>query len=384
MDSELRTTDAEGTLKRPEDAGGEGDGGLQELAAADAVPAPSAQFSPPAKERLTFEEVEAGDLLALTHLHRYELAGALLGGKRVVDVCCGVGYGSRMIAEAGAVSVCGVDVDEQAIGEASAAAGGDERLRFVREDAARFLEQLGAGEVDAIVCFEGVEHVPDPVALADALARLVRDGVSVLLSLPNSKGYHEHNEHHTTDFGFEQASELLARIGEHELLTQHLAEGSLMLAPGEIDAGELSAESRVLVAGASAPWANHWIAAFNVGEGELASAAASFRLASVPNNGAYMNALERSNAELHHANQRMARAWLGIHDAAAAAVIHRLEEKQRALDDEMERLRKRAREADEYQARLRRADHRFVDRIAMSLKGVPGLKRLAGRRPSDG
>ena len=151
----------------------------------------------------------------------------------------------------------------------------------------------------------------------------MRDGVLVLLSLPNSKGYHEDNEHHATDFGYEEAGALLARIGEHQLLTQHLTEGSLMLAPGEVEGGAMSAASKVNIAGASAPWANHWIAAFNLPEGELASAAASFRLSSFPNNGAYMNALERSNAELHHANQRMARAWLGIHDAAAAAVVHR-------------------------------------------------------------
>ena len=42
-----------------------------------------------------------------------------------------------------------------------------------------------------------------------------------------------------------------------------------MLAPGEVDGGEMSAASKVNIAGASAPWANHWIAAFNVPEGEL-------------------------------------------------------------------------------------------------------------------
>jgi len=46
----------------------------------------------------------------------------------------------------------------------------------------------------------------------------------------------------------------------------------------------------------------------------------------------------------------------------------------------MKRLRERERDADEYQARLRRADHRFVDRIAMSLKSIPGLRRAAGTK----
>jgi 2-polyprenyl-3-methyl-5-hydroxy-6-metoxy-1,4-benzoquinol methylase len=369
MDSELSTTQ-----ESPE--------AEQAAGAADALP--PVQYAAPAKERLTLEEVAAGDLLALTHVHRYEVAGALLPGRRVVDLCCGVGYGSRILAEAGASEVCGVDVDPDAVQQATGGAGDDARLSFVCDDATRYVENLGAGEVDAIVCFEGVEHVPDPAALADALARLVRDGVTVLLSLPNSKGYHEDNEHHATDFGYEEAGELLARIGEHQLLTQHLTEGSLMLAPGEVEGGAVSAPSKVNIAGASAPWANHWIAAFNVPAGELASAAASFRLSSFPNNGAYMNALERSNAELHHANQRMARAWLGIHDAAAAAAVHRIELRHRESEDEMKRLRQRARDADEYQARLRRADHVLVDRLAMALKSIPGLKRAGGTKQIDG
>ena len=373
MDSELSTTENPEVENAAASAG--------ELAG----PTPAApQGTPPAKERLTLEEVAAGDLLALTHLHRYELAGALLGGQRVVDLCCGVGYGSRVIAEAGAAAVRGVDVDPGAVREATEGVGGDERLSFVCDDAVRFVEQLGADEVDAVVCFEGVEHVPDPAALADAFGRLARDGVRVILSLPNSKGYHEDNEHHETDFGWEEATELLARIGEPELLTQHLAEGSVMLTGSDLGSGEVSIAGSVVAASASAPWANHWIAAFNVPADELASAAASFRLTSAPHNGAYMNALERSNSELHHANQRMARAWLGIHDAAAAAVVHRHEVRHRELEQEIERLRERERDADEYQARLRRADHRAVDRLALALKGVPGLKRLAGRKPSGG
>ena len=52
------------------------------------------------------------------HLARYAFAGQFINGKTVLDLACGVGYGSRFLAEAGAQSVLGVDIDEGAIDHA--------------------------------------------------------------------------------------------------------------------------------------------------------------------------------------------------------------------------------------------------------------------------
>jgi len=64
------------------------------------------------------------ELLAAEHLVRYEWAGGLAQGRRVLDAGCGTGYGAEMLAAAGAASVIGVDVAAAVVEAARARAGG--------------------------------------------------------------------------------------------------------------------------------------------------------------------------------------------------------------------------------------------------------------------
>src|SRR5262252_5161939 len=56
--------------------------------------------------------------IALEHLHRYALSCEIAAGQRVLDIACGEGYGSAMLAEV-AQSVVGVDSSREAILHAS-------------------------------------------------------------------------------------------------------------------------------------------------------------------------------------------------------------------------------------------------------------------------
>jgi 2-polyprenyl-3-methyl-5-hydroxy-6-metoxy-1,4-benzoquinol methylase len=49
------------------------------------------------------------------HVARYLFASQLTKGKHVLDVGCGVGYGSQLLAELGAASVYAFDISEDAI-----------------------------------------------------------------------------------------------------------------------------------------------------------------------------------------------------------------------------------------------------------------------------
>ena len=49
-------------------------------------------------ERLTLEAAQADTMVACEHRHRYEFAAALCDGRRVLDLCCGSGYGSAILA----------------------------------------------------------------------------------------------------------------------------------------------------------------------------------------------------------------------------------------------------------------------------------------------
>ena len=113
------------------------------------------------------------------HVARYKWAAELLPvGSRVVDFACGVGYGTRILGDAGH-RAHGFDIDDEALSYA--------RQHYARELAAQFSKCNGnapgdIGEADAAVCFETIEHIEDPRPLLKAL----RESAPMLIaSVPN-------------------------------------------------------------------------------------------------------------------------------------------------------------------------------------------------------
>lgn len=317
-----------------------------------------------ALERLSLDEIAADDLLAAHHVHRYELAAALVAGRSVVDLCCGAGYGSFILART-ARTVVGVDSDEAAIAEARGAPQ-PSGVEFQVADALRYLLSVEPGSAEAIVCFEGIEHVPDPVQLAHALAEHARAGTRIVLSFPNSRAFKERNPFHVTDFGYEETLELLSVFDAPVVLSQYLAEGSLLVgldAPSqsEVLQGRVSNLER-----AEPEWANHYIAVVGAPPDEVEESVARLRIATSPNYNSYLRALEESNRRLSRANAAMGRAWLGVHDAAAASVLARshgrLDELTQALavaETRAERAERSAWENDQWLQEERRRNLRL-------------------------
>ena len=147
---------------------------------------------------------------------------------RVLDLCCGSGYGSRILAET-ADSVHGVDNDTATIDAAAAGLPPTSNMTFEAADALEFLCRAEvASRFDAIACFEGLEHLPHLSTTLARLAELGEAGVKMLLSVPNSKGLDEENAFHVTDFSWEEAQERIGSFSGAVSFTQHLAEGSLI------------------------------------------------------------------------------------------------------------------------------------------------------------
>lgn len=294
-----------------------------------------------ADERLTIDQVADGSLLAATHVQRYELAAELCAGKRVVDLCCGTGYGTMRMRRT-ASSVVGVDISQDAIDQANDLVGDDDAVSFVQGDAQAYVEALTAADVDLVVCFEGIEHVPDPGAVVDALARLAGDGVRVLLSIPNSGAFEEDNDFHVTDFDLVSAEQLVARFEQEPIRLDQLHADSSVLLPGDDSvlpdrADTVFDSDRVSEPGV----ASHWLFAVNVEPEELQRVRVRVAVVSRPHHYGYMLALERANRELSAQNNRLARSWLGVHDASAgraASLRGEIKELREERDDLIERL----------------------------------------------
>jgi SAM-dependent methyltransferase len=248
-------------------------------------------------ERLSLADVRAATPLAAEHLHRYELATSLCAGLRVADVCCGSGYGSALLHRGGATSVRGVDVDAATIESARRELGGSAGVSFERADAVEFLGRDLAERFDAVVMFEGLEHLPDPDRALAALRRLADEGVRLAVSVPNSRALGEvDNPYHHTDFGYEEAIAALRGLGEDVvILYQFAAEGSLIR--GAVAAGGGLDARQALSERGEPEMASHFVGLVNFGEIEPPPDARMVLQVS-PLNRRHMLDLERSNARL--------------------------------------------------------------------------------------
>ncbi len=97
------------------------------------------------------------------HLVVYEWIAERVHGRRVVDLACGEGYGSAVLAER-AARVTGVDANPEAH-EHARLKYSRPGVRFVRELVERFSERC-----DAVVFLQTIEHVEEPGAVLDTSA----------------------------------------------------------------------------------------------------------------------------------------------------------------------------------------------------------------------
>ena len=115
---------------------------------------------------------------------QYVERAAPLVGRKVLDVGCGGGLLAEAMARKGA-KVTGIDLadDLLQVGRLHALEGGVE-VDYLLQSAEQHVVDR-AGEYEIVTCMEMLEHVPDPAAVIDAMARLVRPGGHVFVSTLN-------------------------------------------------------------------------------------------------------------------------------------------------------------------------------------------------------
>lgn len=122
------------------------------------------------------------------HMTRYAQAARFVRpGDRVIDVACGLGYGSYQIAHnCRAASFIGLDASEYAVDYAQAnfASSSPVPMKFVLGDA-QHLRDMADGSADFAVSVETLEHLPEPDLLLAELARVLTPGGKVYASVPN-------------------------------------------------------------------------------------------------------------------------------------------------------------------------------------------------------
>jgi ubiquinone/menaquinone biosynthesis C-methylase UbiE len=159
-----------------------------------------------------------GEIIEAEHLARYRWAAAIAPGRRVLDAGCGTGYGSLLLAEAGALEVTGVDRAVDVLVSAR------EKMpaTVVLEEGDVTALPYEDGRFDLIVCFEVIEHLENPSDALDEFRRLLSPSGVLALSSPNRAVYPPGNPHHVHEYTPDELeAELTSRFTFASLRRQH-------------------------------------------------------------------------------------------------------------------------------------------------------------------
>lgn len=185
------------------------------------------RFMPDCKREIWYE-----------HWHRYVFASTLLAGRNVLDVACGEGYGSHLLA-ARAADVVGADIDLATVCHARARYGAQDNLRYVPASCHSLPFRDGA--FDGVVSFETLEHVPEQATMVAELRRVLAADGYLILSSPNRKLYSDEqgyrNPFHVRELYLDEFVELLGRhFGVVRLYNQKLLFHSAIWPSGTVPA----------------------------------------------------------------------------------------------------------------------------------------------------
>jgi SAM-dependent methyltransferase len=146
-------------------------------------------------ERLNEQNPDDRETLRI-HMERYRFAAARLSGQHILDMACGCGYGTALLAQSNPdKQVTGVDIDPAAIAYA------EEHYRLPNlsyqcADA----EIFRAGhKFNTIISLETIEHLPRPRHLIAHYAELLAENGRVIASVPITPTL-DGNPHHLHDF----------------------------------------------------------------------------------------------------------------------------------------------------------------------------------------
>lgn len=165
----------------------------------------------------------------LEHLHRYAVSIDFIKDKVVLDLACGEGYGSNILAHH-CESIIGIDISEETIENAKKKYKHD-NLRFILGSAIKV--PLENKSVDVVVCFETIEHHDKHDEMMKEIRRVLRKDGLLIISSPDKKNYSDipqyNNPFHVKELYTDEFLTLIKANFEHTyMLYQKSVFGSVI------------------------------------------------------------------------------------------------------------------------------------------------------------
>jgi SAM-dependent methyltransferase len=157
---------------------------------------------PDSLERIVPDLIAADDAAAQKtlqlHLERYRFAAKHVQPGRLLDIACGVGYGSYLLHSEHPSIITGiiaVDNDEEAIAYAKKRYASP-LIEFIKKDAMNFTDAAG---FQTIVCLETIEHLLQPESFLEKLYSMLLTGGILIISAPVTPSK-DANPYHVNEF----------------------------------------------------------------------------------------------------------------------------------------------------------------------------------------
>ncbi len=153
------------------------------------------------------------------HFHRYAFCLDFVEGKTVLDIACGEGYGTSVLADR-AKNVCGVDLSEEAIDHARSVYGANRRCKF-KQGAVTDIPYPDK-HFDVVVSFETIEHLAEQREMLAEIKRVMKADGLLIISTPEKRYYSKvskkKNEFHVKELERREFRMLLGDYFKHEIM----------------------------------------------------------------------------------------------------------------------------------------------------------------------
>ncbi|MCL6606426.1 MAG: class I SAM-dependent methyltransferase [Paenibacillus sp.] len=144
----------------------------------------------------------------IEHMTRYLFASQFVKGKVILDIACGSGYGTDLLAKSGASKIYGVDISQEAV---------DFCLQNYKSLSTEFIVgnvidiPLPSRSIDLVVSFETIEHVNEleQRKFLSEIKRVLKPDGGLIISTPNTLVYPKGNPYHVKELTLEEFMELL-------------------------------------------------------------------------------------------------------------------------------------------------------------------------------
>lgn len=145
------------------------------------------------------------------HVHRYDVViKEMQGDETILDIACGTGFGSDMLAKYTKNQVIGGDIDKESIQDCRAR-WNKSNLKFEAVDGTNLY--YDDHHFDLVVSFETIEHTTEYRKMLSEFARVLKPKGTAFISTPNfpinSPTGVVTNPYHTQEFIFEELRDIL-------------------------------------------------------------------------------------------------------------------------------------------------------------------------------